>query len=145
MLFSMRVGQQLAQEVAQLKMADIENGLVRIGERITTAKEKAGLSEVDLATFAGATEDEVRCWEASESRPELWQVLEMATRCDVSPDWLLGRDLIEEFFVEQSRHQYVCLKPGSNPFEISLDDLDTVREFICYAKGWKGRTLSLAS
>ncbi len=105
-----------------MMLEEIRHGLVNIGERITEAREKQDLTVRDLAGFTGVTEDEVRNWGASDSRPVLWQVLELAARCEVTPDWLLGRDLIEEVFVDESKRYYVCLRPGANPFEIPLDD-----------------------
>ena len=128
-----------------MKLEEIEHGLMNIGERIAQAREKAGLPERDLGTFTGVTEDEVRRWEASETRPQLWQVLEVAARCEVTPDWLLGRNLIEEALVEASKRSYVCLGPGTNPFEIPLEDLDVVRDFICEIQGWQVRKFDLAS
>lgn len=125
------------------KKSDIEYGMVHIGERITTARVKAGLEVRDLSASTGVTEHQVQLWEASESRPELWQLLEVAARCGVTPDWLLGRDLIEEFALARDGGIWFC--PTVRLEHLPLGDLDTIREFICYAKGWKRRSSSLAN
>ena len=112
-----------------MEMVDVEYGLLHIGERITEARERKCLSERDLGMFTGVTEHEVRSWEASESTPELWRVLELAARCEVTPDWLLGRDLIEEF-VLRSPDCWVHLPPGVQLKDIPLEDVREMLEFI---------------
>ena len=134
-------GQKLIREVGRVEMADIEYGMVHIGERISEARKRKGLAARDLGVFTGVTEHEVHSWEANESRPELWQVLEIAARCQVTADWLLGRDLIEEFVLASDDDIWFC--PDVTLENLPLDDLDTIREFICHAKGWKRRSSAL--
>ena len=109
---------------------DTEYRLVHIGERITAAREKNGLTERELAAKTGVTEREVHSWEASESRPEVWQVLDLAEQCGVTPDWLLGKDLIEEFLMEYGDKYFVCFGPGSSFDDLPLEELDPLREFL---------------
>ena len=114
---------------------DIVCRLANIGERITEARKKAGFTHQQVGEFTSVTEDTVRSWEASLSRPSLVKVEELASRCDVTPDWLLGRDLIEEVFLEEAKHSYVCINGhGLAVDELPLVDLDSIREFILYAK-----------
>ena len=126
----------------RVELADIEYAMVHIGERISEARKGRGLAARDLGMFTGVTEHTVRSWEASESRPVLWQVLEVAARCEVTADWLLGRDLIEEFLLAYDGDIWLC--PAVSPEDLPLNDLDTIREFICHAKGWKRRSSSPA-
>ena len=82
-----------------------------------------------MGELAGVDECEVRSWEETLSRPTLCQVKELAARCGTTPDWLLGRDLIEEAFLEAARHSYVCL--GGIPLEdLPLVDLEVIRQFL---------------
>ena len=81
--------------------------------------------------MAGVDECVVRAWGETRLRPTLCQVKELAARSGTTPDWLLGRDLIEEAFLEQSRHSYVCL--GGRALEdLLLVDLDSIREFVLW-------------
>ena len=123
-------------------MADIEYGMANIGERITEARERAGVTVRDPCMFTGATEDGVHSWEASESRPVPWQVLEVAARCGVTADWLVGRDLIGEFVGASDDDIRLC--PAVRPEDLPLEDLGSMREFLCRKKGRKRRSSSLA-
>ena len=123
-------------------MADIRHGMANIGERITEAREQAGVTVRDLCMFTGVTEDTVHSWEASESRPVLWQLLEVAARCEVTADWLVGRDLIEEFLLTYDGDIWLC--PPVRLEDLPLEDLDLIREFLCSTKGRKRRSSSLA-
>ena len=42
---------------------------------------------------------------ASLSRPSLDQVVELASRCGVTSDWLLGRQVIEKAMLEHVTHR----------------------------------------
>jgi len=110
-----------------MKIDDVEHGLRSIGERIARAGREAGFTRRQMGEFAGVDELEMRSWEETLSRPSLLQMKELAARCGTTPDWLLGRDLIEALMVEQARHGYVC--PGGIP----LEDLDAMRQFILWA------------
>ena len=119
-----------------MKPDDVERQLRNIGERIARAGQEAGFTRQEMGEFAGVDECVLRSWEETRSRPSLCQLKEMAAHCGTPPDWLLGRDLIDEVFMEQSRHSYVCL--GGVPLEdLPLVDLDAIREFILWV--WQQR------
>jgi len=115
-----------------MKIDDVEHGLRNIGERIARAGREAGFTRRQMGEFAGVDELEMQSLEETLSRPSLPQMKDLAARCGTTPDWLLGRDLIEEAFLEQAEHSYVCL--GGIPLEdLPLVDLDAIRQFILWA------------
>lgn len=116
-----------------MEMADVEYGLMHIGERIAEARKGMGLGEEELATITWSTSEDVRSWEASRSRPALWQVLEVAGRCGVTPDWLMGRDLVEEFLLNSERCWF-RLQPGVRLQDVPLEDVEAALDFIRYAE-----------
>ena len=112
-----------------MKREEVEHGLGNIGERLAQARQDAGFTRRQMGELAGVDECVVRSWEETRSRPSLCQVKELAARCGTTPDWLLGRDLIEKAFLEGARHSYVCL--GGIPLEdLPLVDLEGIRQFI---------------
>ena len=114
-----------------MKPEEMERELRNIGGRLARAGREAGFTHREMGEMAGVDECEVRSWEETLSRPSLPQLKELAARCGTTPDWLLGRDLIEEVFLEQARHSYVCL--GGIPLEdLPLEDLDSIRQFILW-------------
>ena len=115
-----------------MKPEEVEYGLRNIGERIARAGEGAGFTRRQMGELAGVDEFAVRSWEQTSSRPSLSQVKELAAGCGTPPDWLLGRDLIDEVFLEQARHSYVCLG-GCALEDLPLEDLDVIRQFILWA------------
>ena len=114
-----------------MEREEVGRGLSNIGERIARARRDCGFTRREMGEMAGVDEGEVRSWEETLSRPGLCQVKELAARCGTTPDWLLGRDLIEEVVLEQSKHSYVCL--GGRALEdLPLVGLDDTREFILW-------------
>ncbi len=114
-----------------MKPDDVKQGLRNIGERIAWAGREAGVTRREMGELAGVDELTVRSWEETRSRPTLSQVKELAARCGTTPDWLLGRDLIEGLMPEQARHGYV--RQGGIPQEgLPLVDLEVTRQFILW-------------
>lgn len=114
-----------------MEREEAERQLRNIGERLARARRDRGFTRREMGEFAGVDECVVRSWEETRSRPSLCQVRELAARCGTTPDWLLGRDLIEALILEQARHSYVCLR-GRALEDLLLVDLDAIRQFILW-------------
>ena len=108
--------------------------LACVGERIAEARERADYTQERLSVLMGASQDDVRSWEAGLSRPSIDQTVKPASVCSTTPDWLLGRDLIEEALREEAEHAYVCIHPHTSIHDLPVEDLDSIREFIAHVK-----------
>ena len=60
-----------------------------LGERITLARKKAGLSQEQLGDRLGVSRQAVSKWESSQANPDVAYVAELCRICGVSCDWLL--------------------------------------------------------
>lgn len=60
-----------------------------IGERISTARKKQGLSQADLADLMEVTRQSVSKWEMDESDPEMERLPKLAKILGVSVDWFI--------------------------------------------------------
>ena len=65
---------------------------MNLGEKIFTARKKAGLSQTDLADAVGVSRQSVSKWETGESAPEAGNLLLIAKALNVTTDWLLSED-----------------------------------------------------
>ena len=63
---------------------------MKLGEKIVSARKKAGLSQVDLADALGVSRQSVSKWETGEANPEIGKLPELARLLGVSADWLLS-------------------------------------------------------
>ena len=61
-----------------------------VAERIGYLREKAGLTQTDLAKILGVTRNAVSYWEMSLSNPSLANVVAMAKLFNVSTDYILA-------------------------------------------------------
>lgn len=65
---------------------------MKLGEKILSARKKAGLSQVDLADALGVSRQSVSKWETGEANPEIGKLPELARLLGVSTDWLLSEE-----------------------------------------------------
>lgn len=63
-------------------------GSMKIGERIKEAREKAGLSQSDLARKMGVKSSSVQEWEKNETSPRRHRIEKLAETLNVTPFWL---------------------------------------------------------
>ena len=63
-----------------------------LGEKITEARKKKGMSQIDLADAMSVSRQSVSKWETGESNPEISKLSQLAEVLDVSLDWLLSND-----------------------------------------------------
>lgn len=60
-----------------------------LGERISLARKRAGLSQEQLGERLGVSRQAVSKWESSQSNPDVTYVAQMCRVLEVSSDWLL--------------------------------------------------------
>ena len=66
-----------------------------IGARVREARVKVGLTQAGVARLLGVSPHSVWSWENAKTQPNHEHLMELASRCEVSTDWLLGRDVVE--------------------------------------------------
>ena len=66
-----------------------------IGERIRLLRERANLSQAELARKLSVTRSSVNAWESGLSAPTAYYIVELAKLFHVSADYLLGLDTNE--------------------------------------------------
>lgn len=77
-----------------------------LNERIHDLRERAGLTQTDLAVRLGVTRSCVNAWEMGISRPSLDNILSLGRIFHTTTDYLLGFDhhesiLIENYTIEE--------------------------------------------
>lgn len=101
---------------------------MKLGEKILSARKKAGLSQVDLADALGVSRQSVSKWETGEANPEIGKLPELARLLDVSTDWLLSE---EDEPVRESRSSGFGPAPQINIDQKTYPDwLDHMPGFI---------------
>ena len=65
---------------------------MNLGEKITYARRKLGMSQIDLADAMNVSRQSVSKWEIGESNPEITKLKQLAEVLKVSLDWLLSED-----------------------------------------------------
>ncbi len=63
---------------------------MKLNEKITYCRKRAGLSQVDLADKLGVSRQAVSKWETGESNPDVTKIPLLAKEFGVSADWLLS-------------------------------------------------------
>lgn len=79
-------------------------GMDGLGDRIRTARLRAGLSQAELADELGTTQSVVSKWESGARVPNAESVGRLASTLSVSTDWLLGLDVSEAGTTRCRRH-----------------------------------------
>ena len=60
------------------------------GARIREARMRVGLTQREVSELLGVSAHTVWCWEAGKTKPSGEHLVDLASRCEVSTDWLLG-------------------------------------------------------
>ena len=100
-----------------------------IGARIKQARVKSGLTQAGLAGLLGVTPHTVWYWEAGRSKPAHERLVNLAACCDVTTDWLLGRDIVEAEVLDEADVSFRDAIAG-----LPLEDLESIREFIRFVR-----------
>jgi len=114
-----------------MEREEVARGLSSIGERMACVRRDFGFTRRKMGEVARVDECVVRAWQEILSRPTLCQVKELAARCGTTPEWLMGRDLIERLLPEEIRHWYAC-QVDTPQAVLPLEGLDNIREFILW-------------
>lgn len=71
---------------------DMTKGLLTLADRIKTLRERAGLTQAEIARQLGISRAGVNAWEMGLSVPSTPYVVELAKKFGVSTDYLLGME-----------------------------------------------------
>lgn len=69
---------------------------MKLNEKIIYARKKAGMSQIDLADAMEVSRQSVSKWETGESNPEISKLPALAKILNVTTDWLLSEEEVEE-------------------------------------------------
>jgi len=69
---------------------------MKLNEKIIYARKKAGMSQIDLADAMEVSRQSVSKWETGESNPEISKLPTLAKILNVTTDWLLSEEEVEE-------------------------------------------------
>ena len=105
-----------------------------IGARIREARKKVGLTQQEVAELVGVGSQTVWCWEAGRMKPNHEHLLELAYRCEVSTDWILGRDVIEAELLKEAEVSFRGAVAG-----LPQEDLESIRNFIKFVREQRRR------
>ena len=77
----------------------------------------------------------VWCWEAGKMKPSHEHLLELAYRCEVSTDWILGRDVVEAELLKEADVSFSNAVSG-----LPTEDVESIMEFIRFVRERRRRT-----
>ncbi len=100
-----------------------------IGDRIREARNKLGLTQAQLASQVGVSSQTVWCWEAGRVKPTHEHLEELAFRCEVSPAWLLGRDVLEAELLKEASVSFLDAVDG-----LPQEDIEAIHNFIRFIR-----------
>ena len=100
-----------------------------IGGRIREARVKMGLTQRQLGELLEVTPHTVWYWESGKSKPTHEHLVELAYRCEVSTDWLLGRDGVEAKLREETNASFSDAIAG-----LPKEDLNAIFAFIEFVR-----------
>lgn len=63
---------------------------MKLDEKITYSRKRAGMSQIDLADALGVSRQSVSKWETGESNPDITKLPQLANILGVTADWLLS-------------------------------------------------------
>lgn len=104
------------------------------GARIREARTRAGLTQKEVSDLLGVTPHAVWCWEAGKTKPSGEHLVEIASRCQVSTDWLLGREVVEAEILDEADASFRNSVAG-----LPLEDLQEIQRFIDYVREQRRR------
>ena len=100
-----------------------------IGSRIREARTRVGLTQKQMAELIGVSSHAVWCWESGKMKPSHENLLELAYRCEVSTDWLLGRDVLEAELLKEADVSFRNAISG-----LPIEDVESIQEFIRFVR-----------
>ena len=100
-----------------------------IGNRIREARIKLGLTQAQLGRQVGVSSQTVWSWEAGRVKPKHEHLEELAFRLEVSPAWILGRDVLEAELLKEASVSFYDAIRG-----LPLEDVETIHNFINFVR-----------
>ena len=100
-----------------------------IGDRIREARQKLGLTQKELAGRTGVSSQTVWSWEAGRVKPKHEHLEELAFSLEVSPAWVLGRDVLEAELLKEASVSFHDAIVG-----LPLEDIETIHNFINFVR-----------
>ena len=100
-----------------------------IGGRIREARTKVGLTQAEVARLLGVSPHSVWSWENAKTQPNHEHLMELASRCEVSTDWLLGRDVVEAEVLEKMNPSFREAVAG-----LPAEEVESIWEFIRFVR-----------
>lgn len=105
-----------------------------IGNRIKNARLKVGLTQRQVSDLLRVSAHAVWSWEAGKMKPTPEHLVELAHHFEVSVDWLLGRDVVENQILEETDVSFRNAISG-----LPMEDLESIREFIQFVREQRRR------
>ncbi len=102
--------------------------------RIREARMRVGLTQREVSELLGVSTHTVWCWEAGKTKPTNEHLVELASRCEVSTDWLLGREVVEEELLEETEVSFREAVAG-----LPREDVEEIRNFIAFVREQRRR------
>ena len=100
-----------------------------IGARIREVRTRAGLTQAQVAKALGVSAHAVWAWEDGRMKPNNEHLVALASRCEVSTDWLLGRDVME---AEVLREMNASFREAVA--DLPTEDIESIWEFIRFVR-----------
>ena len=88
-----------------------------------------GLTQKQMAELAGVSPHAVWSWESGKMNPSHEHLVELAYRCEVSTDWILGRDVLEADLLREADVSFRNAISG-----LPIEDVESIQEFIRFVK-----------
>lgn len=99
------------------------------GARVREARTKAGLTQAQVAVALGVSHHAVWAWENGRMNPNQEHLVELASRCGVSTDWLLGRDVMEAEVLGEMNASF-----REAVADLPTEDIESIWEFIRFVR-----------
>ncbi|MDE2933961.1 MAG: helix-turn-helix transcriptional regulator [Chloroflexota bacterium] len=102
--------------------------------RIREARARVGLTQREVSELLGVSAHTVWCWEAGKTKPSNEHLVELASRCEVSTDWLLGRESVEAEVLEEAEVSF-----RSAVANLPREDIEEIKNFIAFVREQRRR------
>ena len=99
------------------------------GARIREARTRVGLTQAGLARTLGVSAHAVWSWERGRMKPNHEHLVALASHCEVSTDWLLGRDAVLAELLEETDVSFRDMVAG-----LPAEEVDSILEFIRFVR-----------
>ena len=95
---------------------------------------RVGLTQKEVSELLGVSHHSVWSWEAGKTSPSNEHLVELASRFEVSTDWLLGREVVEEELLEEAEGSL-----RDAVASLPREDIEQIRDFIAFVREQRRR------